>query len=574
MSGFTYFINADVRGRNALEQLAKSAENADSAIDKIGASSESAGKRANSAFTGMSSSLKTLITTAAISATALSSLSNAADSTSLDNAIKFAGGKDGVENLAFVNKTIGDLNTPIASAKQGFKILSGGMMESGIVAEQQRKIYYSVAEAARVMGLSADDTTGAMIALGQIASKGTVQAEELKGQLGERLPGAFAIAARAMGMTQKELGKTMEKGNLMAKDFLPKFAAEMHKTFGPGLTSALDSPRAQFDKMQNSIYQLKNVLGNQLMPAATALINTALIPLFTWTGKNVDTILALGAGFGVWYATLKLATLWSGIYTATTTLAHGAQLLFAGSLGRSIAMAKIATFFTGGLTGAVASLSAAFWANPIMWVVGALGSLAVATVWAWNKFEGFRGFLVGTWEALKSFGDTLYNALILPFVSFGKMVYAVISGDKSSFEAAFDDWERSGRDAGNGAGQRIAESFSDGWNKGVKADKIDPMAMIGLGKETPLGSFFNVPATGGASALGGGGKDVNADKAKAMADGIAGGGGKNITINVQSLIQQLTVQSQTLKEGADQVGDTMIKTLLQVLNSANQTQTN
>ena len=41
------------------------------------------------------------------------------------------------------------------------------------------------------MGLSADQTSGVLLALQQMISKGTVQAEELRGQLGERLPGAL-----------------------------------------------------------------------------------------------------------------------------------------------------------------------------------------------------------------------------------------------------------------------------------------------------------------------------------------------------------------------------------------------
>ena len=62
-----------------------------------------------------------------------------------------------------------------------------------------RNIFTAVAGAARVMGASADDARGIFTALEQIVSKGTVSAEELRGQLGERLPGAFQIAARRYG---------------------------------------------------------------------------------------------------------------------------------------------------------------------------------------------------------------------------------------------------------------------------------------------------------------------------------------------------------------------------------------
>ena len=47
-------------------------------------------------------------------------------------------------------------------------------------------------------------------------SKGKVQAEELRGQLGERLPSAFQLAAKAMGMTTAQLDKFMADGKLTA----------------------------------------------------------------------------------------------------------------------------------------------------------------------------------------------------------------------------------------------------------------------------------------------------------------------------------------------------------------------
>lgn len=65
---------------------------------------------------------------------------------------------------------------------------------------------------------------GAFLALGQMISKGKVQAEELRGQLGERLPGAFQLAAKAMNMTTAELDKFMADGKLTAEELLPKLA--------------------------------------------------------------------------------------------------------------------------------------------------------------------------------------------------------------------------------------------------------------------------------------------------------------------------------------------------------------
>jgi tape measure domain-containing protein len=100
--------------------------------------------------------------------------------------------------------------------------------------------------------LSNDDLKGSLNALSQMISKGTVSAEELRGQLGERLPGAFNLAAKAMGVTTAELGKMLENGEIMAGDLLPKLALELNKTFGDKITGNVDSLQASTNRLSNT----------------------------------------------------------------------------------------------------------------------------------------------------------------------------------------------------------------------------------------------------------------------------------------------------------------------------------
>ena len=48
----------------------------------------------------------------------------------------------------------------------------------------------------------------------QVFSKGKVSAEELSGQLGERLPGAVTLFAKANKMTLPELQKNLKAGTV------------------------------------------------------------------------------------------------------------------------------------------------------------------------------------------------------------------------------------------------------------------------------------------------------------------------------------------------------------------------
>lgn len=99
----------------------------------------------------------------------------------------------------------------------------------GVEQSELQKIFSATAKYGRVLGLSTDDLSGTFRALQQMLSKGTVQSEELKGQLGERLPGAVGMAAKALGVTTKQLFKMLENGEVLADDLLPKLAKEFEK---------------------------------------------------------------------------------------------------------------------------------------------------------------------------------------------------------------------------------------------------------------------------------------------------------------------------------------------------------
>ena len=157
----------------------------------------------------------------------------------LKNALTYSAGSAAGANreLSYLRETSRSLGLDFNSAAQAYAKFAAATKGSGISAEQTRTVFEGIAAASSKLGLSADETQGALLALSQMASKGTVQAEELRGQLGERLPGALKIAAQAMGVTQAELGKMMETGQLIASDFLPKFGAALKNEFAGSVNS-------------------------------------------------------------------------------------------------------------------------------------------------------------------------------------------------------------------------------------------------------------------------------------------------------------------------------------------------
>jgi tape measure domain-containing protein len=121
-----------------------------------------------------------------------------------------------------------------------------------ISGKEIQQIFESVAKSAGFMGLSVDAQNRAFTALNQMMSKGTVSAEELKGQLGEALPGAFGIMAKSMGVTEKQLGKMMQDGKVLASEVLPEFARQLEKTYGIENKNRVESLAAAQTRLTNA----------------------------------------------------------------------------------------------------------------------------------------------------------------------------------------------------------------------------------------------------------------------------------------------------------------------------------
>lgn len=123
--------------------------------------------------------------------------------------------------------------------------------------EEQTKIYEALTRAGTYYSLTADEMNGVMLAVNQMISKGKVSSEELRRQLGERLPGAMNLAAKAMGVTTAELDKMIRDGKVMATELLPLLAEELNN-----VTQNLDVNTVQggLARMKNAFTDLTSKL--------------------------------------------------------------------------------------------------------------------------------------------------------------------------------------------------------------------------------------------------------------------------------------------------------------------------
>lgn len=228
------------------------------------------------------------------SATALAALAKASIDAALEieRMTKLFNAATGSANLAareleYVRGVTNKLGLDLVSTTESYGKFMAAIKGTTLEGERGRKVFESVSGATTVLGLRADETAGVFKALEQMMSKGKVQAEELRGQLGERLPGAFGMAAKAMNMTTAELDKNLALGNVMADDLLPKLAEQLEKTYGQAAVAGADSAQAAINRMNNAMLESKAALGGALMPVFTDFMTNVLTPIVKLLGDFV-----------------------------------------------------------------------------------------------------------------------------------------------------------------------------------------------------------------------------------------------------------------------------------------------
>ncbi|EOK7717113.1 tape measure protein [Escherichia coli] len=151
-----------------------------------------------------------------------------------------------VKNLAN-NTGVDQIETLSSFAKFS---AGAGDMDTG----QKESLFSNVIGTSRLMGLSTDEINGILKAFEQMASKGKIQAEELRGQLGDRMAGAFQLFARSLGMTTEQLDAAMKNGKVLSKDVLPKVSAEMGNMIAKagGWEKIINSTQTQLGRLSNS----------------------------------------------------------------------------------------------------------------------------------------------------------------------------------------------------------------------------------------------------------------------------------------------------------------------------------
>ncbi len=130
---------------------------------------------------------------------------------SAQRAAKFVLGDKASEAEVFIRNLADKTGLNISEGLSSYAKFAAGAQGS-MSQDETQQLFGNATAMSRLMGLSNDELNGILKAFEQMASKGKIQAEELRGQLGDRMAGAFKLFAEALGMTATELDKAMKDG--------------------------------------------------------------------------------------------------------------------------------------------------------------------------------------------------------------------------------------------------------------------------------------------------------------------------------------------------------------------------
>ena len=471
----------------------------------------------------------------------------------LNNRLKYSEGDSGAagERFDYLANISNKLGLSLDSVAQGYTTIAAASKGTNIEGETTRKTFEGISAAAATLGLTGEQTEGALLAVSQMISKGKVSAEELRGQLGERLPGAFQLAAKAMGMTTGELDKFMADGKLMAEDFLPKFAEQLNNTFGGSAAENINTVGGAAAIAKNEFFLMYKDMAEIGKPVFVAMAHAAsdfaqgVREGVHWMQEHATEIKIVAgavAGAVTWWS---LYTLWVNRAAIATGISTAADYF------------KIAALYL--MEGNFAALGVT---ATVAWGAVTLGASVVigALITAWQTSEKFRASIYGIWESVKqvftnvgNFFKEIFNPIFLAIDNLkkGDFKAAAINAGQAAYnllpvgmaaKAATYDWSKD-----------VSKAYGKGYAAEVKpASKTTSLA-------------------GGASKTAGN-KANNASTPIGPSSGKSAGSRsevKQININIGSLVKDLVISVNETRQVVPKIKEEVQKALVALVNDIN-----
>lgn len=204
------------------------------------------------------------------------------------------------DNFQFASDVSRKYGQDINQIVDTYKNFIASTNESNVSLARRKELYEQIIKAGSTLALSNDDIEGTLRAVGQIFSKGTLQSEELRQQLGERLPGAFNMMAKAIGVTEVELNKLLKDGVLLGEDVMPLFGKQIEKQLGNASNNKLRTLSGAFNLLKTNIVLAVDKAGEGLKTTER------FAGVIRYLGENIGNVIRVFATLITSFTTYKV----------------------------------------------------------------------------------------------------------------------------------------------------------------------------------------------------------------------------------------------------------------------------
>ena len=192
-------------------------------------------------------------------------------------------------SLKFLTDLTDKYGTDLIGTTEAFAKFKAAATPAGIALAEQERIFSNISKAMASFGISGGEASLTMMAITQMMSKGKISSEELRRQLGERMPVAMQAMANAAGVSMAQLDKLLKEGKLRSADIMGKFSDELAKLSGDTSTDNLESSLGRLKNAFTDLADSLHIYDNfkalvDKVKESLDYIKTHLSNLYIWAG--------------------------------------------------------------------------------------------------------------------------------------------------------------------------------------------------------------------------------------------------------------------------------------------------
>jgi len=242
--------------------------------------------------------------------------------------------------FAFVSDVVSQLNIPLESARAGFIRMYASMEPAGIAKGDIENLFVGISKAAATFGMSTDEVNRVTNAFAQMASKGQLSAEEVKNQLGDVMPGALSLFARAAQMDIGTFLKAMEDGAFKA-DAMGQVLRNVGKLLNTEYGGAAANAANTLQGALNGLTTAVKLMYESFEPLVSVVASTLFPQIETVVIDAAEAVKAFAAGMqGAANPTAELSSNGLAMYNAlgqVVEIAKSLEGIITGELGTALA---------------------------------------------------------------------------------------------------------------------------------------------------------------------------------------------------------------------------------------------